>query len=522
MSRRTIWLLISLMSVALIGISAFQVYWINNVIRLSQERFEKDALASLKIVANRLERNEMVNVATNSFAFFGTSSDEEQNDIRFEEEVLVTSTHDTLQGKFWYRSNTNNRVKVIIRQDSVGEIKEFVNDREMATIEVNVITDDTSSTEQVAKRINSKQRVLTKVVEEMMLHEVRQANRVHPVVLDSLLQQEFKNHGINIKYEFGIYDTQHNEFQVVRAENKEELKETSLRASLFPNDIINNGLSLIVNFPGKNRFLLEKVWLSLLVSLLFILIIISVFAYVVYKLIHQKKLADLKNDFINNMTHEFKTPIATVTLATEALSENTVQANSKMRDRYIEVIREESRRLSMQVEKVLQMASIEQKELTLNKKPAGINEMVSSAVERARFQVEEKKGQISANLSDDNIEVFADENHFSNAIFNLLDNAIKYSSSAPVIGLKVELSNRTLKISVSDQGIGMSKDQQRQIFDKFYRVPTGNLHDVKGFGLGLNYVKYIVEAHHGEITLTSTPGEGSTFTIVLDLDKHGI
>lgn len=509
------------MSIALVGISAFQVYWVSSVIRLSEQRFEKDALESMQIVANRLERNEMVNVAANSFAFFGTSTTEE-SDLRISEEVSVSVNHDTLTGKFWYRSNANDQVKVIIRRDSAREVREFIRDTTLTTIEVNIATGEQENPDVIAKRINTKQKVLTKVVEEMMLHEVRQPVRVHPFVLDSLLRQEFNNHGISISFEFGIFDSRNNTFSIIKAASREDLSQSSLRASLFPNDILNNGLALVVNFPDKHTLLLEKVWLSLLISLLFIITIIAVFAYVVYKLVHQKKLADLKNDFINNMTHEFKTPLATVTLASEALSEETVQENRHLRDRYIEVIKEESKRLGNQVEKVLQLASIEQKELTLNKKLLSVADLINSAVERARFQVEEKRGLLRVKLPGGKKEIFADENHFSNAIFNLLDNAIKYSRKEPVIDLEVTVDNQDLTILIRDQGIGMSRDQQRQIFDKFYRVPTGNLHDVKGFGLGLNYAKYIIEAHAGRIDLESVPGVGTTFKIIIDLDQHGI
>lgn len=508
------------MSIALVGISAFQIYWISNVIKLSEEQFEKDALTSMQLVVDRLERNEMVNVAANSFAFFGTSSEAEDNNVRVEQEIHVTATKDSVNGKFWYRSNSNQDVKVIVHKDSSDEIHEFVNDTSFTTIEVKVV-DGEGDNPEVARRINTKQRVLTKVVEEMMFHEVRQPNRVHPVILDSMLRHEFSNQGIHIRYEFGIYDLRNDNFKIVRASNQSALKDTPLQASLFPNDIINNGLSLMVSFPGKNRFLLEKVWLSLLISLVFILTIIAVFAFVVYKIIHQKKLSDLKNDFINNMTHEFKTPLATVSLATEALNEQAIQQNVAMRNRYLEVIREESNRLSDQVEKVLQLATIEKEELTLDKHNLSINDLVGSAAERARFQVEEQGGELMINLLDNDVEIYADQNHFANAVFNLLDNAIKYSSESPQIKLELSVVGKELSIAVSDKGIGLNRDEQRQIFDKFYRVPTGNLHDVKGFGLGLNYVKYMVEAHQGKIDLDSAPGEGSTFTITLNLETNG-
>jgi two-component system phosphate regulon sensor histidine kinase PhoR len=245
--------------------------------------------------------------------------------------------------------------------------------------------------------------------------------------------------------------------------------------------------------------------------------IIGTFSYVVYKIIHQKKVSDLKNDFINNMTHEFKTPIATVSLATEALQEEKVYSSRETMLRYVGVIQQESKRLGSQVEKVLQLASMEKDNLSLSMISTSLNLLVESAVERAKFQIEEKNGSLKIELLGEDVEILADETHFSNAIFNLLDNAIKYSPEAPEIYLQISVINHKVIISVKDTGIGLSKDQQQHIFDKFYRVPTGNLHDVKGFGLGLNYVRYIVGAHRGEIKVESQLKKGSKFSIILPL-----
>jgi two-component system phosphate regulon sensor histidine kinase PhoR len=332
-----------------------------------------------------------------------------------------------------------------------------------------------------------------------------------------LLREEFHSHGIYLAYDFGILDSNENEFRLVKSANKKELKNSLLTASLFPNDILGNSLSLIVNFPDKNQFLIKQVWASLFTSFVFILIIIGTFSYVVYKIIHQKKLADLKNDFINNMTHEFKTPIATVSLASEALLEEKVYSSQETMLRYIGVIQEESKRLGLQVEKVLQLASMDRDNLNLNMKSCSLRALIESALDRARFQVEERDGDISVNLPHDDITILADEMHFSNAIFNLLDNAIKYSKNGPQIDLAVSVNKSKLVIEVRDQGIGLTQEQQKHIFDKFYRVPKGNVHDVKGFGLGLNYVKYIIDGHDGEINVESQLNKGSRFRISIPM-----
>ena len=505
------------MAIALVGLSWFQLYWINNVIQLSEERFEKDALASMQQVAQRLERNEMAVVAVNSFAFFGSAASEHDSaDVEFNYQLIEID--DSTKGHYEFKSNSNNQVKIVIETGSGREIHEFISDTSFSSSAGQVTADidtDGNVVEASIVRLKKKQKVFNKVVEEMMFHEVNQLHRVHPDIVDSLLKVEFNNHGIHLKFEFGIYDAEDENFKIVKTSNRQDLEKSSLKASLFPNDILGNTLSLMVNFPEKNQYLFNKVWTSLLISIVFILMIIGTFSYVVYKIIHQKKISDLKNDFINNMTHEFKTPIATVSLATEALQEEKVYSSRETMLRYVGVIQEESKRLGSQVEKVLQLASMEKENLSLTKQSTSINLLVESAVERARFLVEEKGGSIEVVLLDEDVEMMFDVTHMSNAIFNLLDNAIKYSADAPKITLTVLIKENQVIIIVKDKGIGLSKDQQQHIFDKFYRVPTGNLHDVKGFGLGLNYVKYIVEAHDGEIKVESQLEKGSSFKIIL-------
>jgi two-component system phosphate regulon sensor histidine kinase PhoR len=278
-------------------------------------------------------------------------------------------------------------------------------------------------------------------------------------------------------------------------------------------------LSLLVSFPNKTGYLLRDMWISLLTSGLFILIIIATFSYVIYKIIQQKKFAELKNDFINNMTHEFKTPIATVALASEALKEEVVQSSPETLSRYIGVIQQENTRLGKQVEKVLELGSLEKENLKLDKKLTGVNQILNSAIDRISFQIEELGGKLTSNFGHGDIRLKIDEIHVSNAIFNLLDNAVKYSIGKPEITLTSSVKENKLYVSVKDRGIGMTKPQQQQVFDKFYRVPTGDLHDVKGFGLGLSYVKYVIESHNGTVNVSSQIKKGSEFTITLPIEK---
>ena len=507
------------MTIALIGLSWFQLYWINSVLQLSNERLEKDALESKKLVAEKLERNEMAMVAANSFAFISSSGEDNDSNVVVYDYQLSKNKGKSKPLKI--KTNDNRKVKVIIREDSGVDYREFIEGDNLHDVDIKVtITDeDTVGEFLVPERLHKKQEVFTRVVEEMMYYEIKRPIRVHPVIIDSLLREEFISHGIRLDFEYAVYDLEDTSFRIVEASNPETLLETPLRASLFPNDLMATNLSLLVNFPNKTSYLLRDMWLSLLTSGLFILIIIATFSYVIYKIIQQKKIAELKNDFINNMTHEFKTPIATVNLASEALKEEAVQSSPDTMGRYIGVIQQENDRLGKQVEKVLQLGSMEKENLKFDKKFTEVNQILSSAIDRISFQVEELGVKFISDFKHNELKIWVDEMHVANAIFNLLDNAFKYSKDNPEITLSSYIKGNQLHISVRDKGIGLTKSQQNQVFDKFYRVPTGNLHDVKGFGLGLSYVKYVIESHNGQIKVNSQLNKGAEFTVILPLEK---
>ncbi len=248
-----------------------------------------------------------------------------------------------------------------------------------------------------------------------------------------------------------------------------------------------------------------------------ILVIVLCFGYSIRTILRQKKLSLMKNDFINNMTHEFKTPIATVSLATEALQDKSVSQSSDMHTRYVKMIRDENQRLGSQVERVLQIAAIDKRDFNLNIEELDLHKLIRSLVENMQIQVESRGGRITSVLNAATCAVKGDETHISNCIMNLLDNANKYSPEAPNIIVRTESTYNSITITVQDHGMGMSRETQKHVFEKFYRLPTGNRHDVKGFGLGLSYVKKMVEAHHGTVAVDSTPGKGSKFTINLPL-----
>jgi two-component system phosphate regulon sensor histidine kinase PhoR len=274
---------------------------------------------------------------------------------------------------------------------------------------------------------------------------------------------------------------------------------------------------LVVVVPDINNIVLGEMRIMIFGAILFTLIIVSAFYVTVNALLRQKKLSEIKNDFINNMTHEFKTPLATISLAVDALRNEKVVQDREKSEYFTGIIKEENRRMNKQVETILQASLLDRQEQQLNLKPLHAHTVIQEAMENFHLQLEGKGGRAELQLNAKNDLLEADEVHFMNIITNLIDNAVKYSKENLVIRITTHSTTKSLVIRIEDNGIGMSKETQRRIFEKFYRAHTGNLHNVKGFGLGLSYVKTIVEAHQGKIKVDSVVGKGTTFTLELPL-----
>jgi two-component system phosphate regulon sensor histidine kinase PhoR len=278
---------------------------------------------------------------------------------------------------------------------------------------------------------------------------------------------------------------------------------------------------LIIVVPQIKSLVFKDMTSRILVAILFTLGIVSAFYLTVSTMIRQKKLSEIKNDFINNMTHEFKTPIATISLAVDAIKNEKVQKDAQKLGYFSSIIKEENQRMNRQVETILKSALMDRQEVQLNLKPLHVHEIIRDVADNFILRLQEKQGMLETELSatDDLIE--GDEVHISNLVTNLMDNAVKYSKDnvPPIIRLVTSSNNKKFIIRIEDNGIGMSRETVKRIFEKFYRAHTGNIHNVKGFGLGLSYVKNVVEAHEGAIKVESTLGKGSCFTIELPLKK---
>jgi two-component system, OmpR family, phosphate regulon sensor histidine kinase PhoR len=355
---------------------------------------------------------------------------------------------------------------------------------------------------------------------QLMLANKPIEQRINYQLLRTLLHQEFINNGIDLNYEFVVKSyNQGVEKIVLSSENYKSNRKKEHQTPLFMNDVGSQKPNYLkVYFPHNEQKFLGSISYMVLPTFILVALIIGIFAYTIWIIFRQKKLSTIKNDFINNMTHELKTPISTISLASQMLLDNTVNTSPSVIERISGVIYAESNRLTQQVEKVLQMAIFNEGRLKMKFKNFDMHELITSVVQNFEIRVHSDNGQITFLKNATNYTIFGDQVHITNVLFNLLDNAVKYSKENPMIEVATENIKNKLVVSVKDNGIGIAKEHQKLIFERFYRVPTGNVHDVKGFGLGLHYVFKIIEAHNGTIEVESALNKGTKFIIYFPIN----
>jgi two-component system phosphate regulon sensor histidine kinase PhoR len=510
MNKKAILIIIGLMSAALIGIITLQAYWINWSISLEEKRFDKDVFSALNIVSEKLQRFEEVEKSLEALIYIPS----------LQNQFLSQHVHQPIDA-----APEMPPIEFFINQDvnidsllSINNIFAFIHNQDTCNCVKCVRERDLRS-----QRLWNywQQRKVTQIVNPPPIEQ-----RIDLPLLDKSVKQELLSRGINTKFNYGIFSNQKNTF-VIRdghfvVEEEEQLQASQaasdqLTASkynvrLFPTDLRSPGI-LMLHFPSKASVVWRSGWRPLLASIIFTGIILFCFAYTIQVIFRQKKLSEMKTDFINNMTHEFKTPIATISLAADSISSPMVVENPSRLKRFAEIIRQENSRMHEQVERVLQMAQIERQNFNLKLGSVDVHDLIENAVENVNLQVEKKDGHIFTDFRAEHAVIQADATHFSNIIHNLLDNANKYSPEKPEIAVHTRNTPQGIEVVVEDKGIGMSKEARKHIFDRFYRVHTGNLHDVKGFGLGLSYVKAMMDAHKGSIDVKSEPGKGSSFIL---------
>lgn len=384
-------------------------------------------------------------------------------------------------------------------------------------------------------RAEKQSHMIKDVLKGLLLSDRPIQARINRLALDTLLRQALVERGIRIPFAYAVRVQEQPQFLFASMGiEARQFDEAGYKAALFPNNLLETDNYVYVYFPTQQQFILDRLGFMSGASVVLILVILACFYIAINTIVQQKKLADIKNDFINNMTHEFKTPISTISLAVEMAQEQLLSGQKPLVEsyasvnqwelaeqpdsrltRYMGIIRDETRRLGSHVEKVLQMALLDRGEIRLNISSVNVHDVIEKVLNNLGLQIEQREGEVDLHFDAEQEVVEADELHLTNIVYNLLDNALKYSPASPYITLSTRSLPEGVSITISDKGIGMTKDEASRIFEKFYRVPTGNRHDVKGFGLGLSYVKKIIDQHHGQITVESQPGKGSSFEVII-------
>ncbi|MFZ0282440.1 MAG: HAMP domain-containing sensor histidine kinase, partial [Bacteroidales bacterium] len=353
---------------------------------------------------------------------------------------------------------------------------------------------------------------------DQMISEVYQWEKTMQVDKNEIafaLRNSFHFSRIETPFEFAVIKNGVVEDGTFKKSEKGDFLKSNYMVRLFPDNIIRQDLVLSVIFPDRTNYVLGSMTWLLGGSLLFSLIILATFALSLFFIIRQKKISEMKSDFLNNMTHEFKTPIATISLAADTITNPKVINDETSIRHFIGMIKKENSRMNKKVETILQIASLDKKEIEFKFENLSLHTVIEHAVDTIEIQVHQKDGKITLKLNAEEPVIFGDNEHLTNLVNNLLDNAIKYSPDSPDITVETKNNDKGILLSVEDKGIGMTKSVQSKIFERFYRQSSGNIHDVKGFGLGLNYVRAIIDAHRGSVTVYSEPGKGSRFDIFL-------
>lgn len=523
MSRKSIWFLAILAAVAIIALIVVQFVWISGAIDVQNRQFDNQVNHSINQIISKLEYNE-----TN------LSLKEELDKVIYRDPSLMNSTENnssSVSGMSYGLGDDEDRT---VTMDDPGfvmpgnpENTNFSNNSDK--LPVGSLYESNNSP-QHSRSVISKEDVINKnkytnkrvYVEysalTMVHYEGSIESRLPWMLLDSIIQVEMKALGFDLPYEYGV-KTSTEKFTLTSGGFNHDGSEKKYIRLLYPRDLVPSTNFLELYFTGQKGYIFSSVRLLAGFSMVLILLLLIVSFIAIYVIVRQKRLSEIKSDFVNNMTHELKTPISTISLASEMLGDSTIADSSKNLEHISGLIREESKRLGIQVEKVLQMSIFDQGRLKLKQNQIVIDQLLNKVVDTFSLHLQQKGARADLDLNSQDKTIIGDEIHLTNVFYNLLDNALKYSSEDPVISITSKAVRKGISIRIKDNGIGMSKESKKHIFEKFYRVPTGNVHDVKGFGLGLSYVKKIIEEHNGKVSVDSEIKKGTEFTILLPYQR---
>ncbi len=522
MNKKVFVLIIILMSISLIGIITVQVFWIKKAVEMAETQFTSDVKSSLMQVSENISDRELSNFYTKNFSRLA-----ENNEFLTESEIrdFIYQQVDTArQETFTYAQSIleeNYRVPSEFFENDSIDLKKIYSKEEI-TIVKNQVAENSDFNNLTAEEHFVRYEQLEDYQKLNLKHQSRIMNERLPIYrrvsnqeLIFNLNHELSRRGISTPFKYGVYNG--SLATKLKSGYFRLNAEKTYMVPLFVDEMGKSDYQLYVSFPNKKNYLIASVGKILGLSALFIIVIILAFISSLYQMIKQKQLSEIKTDFINNMTHEFKTPIATINLALEAIKNPKIIKDEEKILRYVKMIREENKRMHAQVESVLRISKLEKNQLDIAMETQDMHDMIEEAITHVDLLVNNRGGTITTKLEANLTEILGNQFHLTNVIVNMLDNAIKYSPETPTIEIITENTAKNFILKIKDNGMGMSKQVQKNIFKKFYREETGNIHNVKGHGLGLSYVKKIIEHHQGTIYVESEKGKGSTFIVKMPL-----
>ncbi|MCX6321457.1 MAG: HAMP domain-containing sensor histidine kinase [Bacteroidia bacterium] len=532
--------LIIMMLLSIIGIIWVQTVWIRNAVGIRNENFNNAVIVSLNNAANAIESSRKMNFFNNFMLTDPLSFNDSSNDISGYlsignyssvpgNKISLRVTNQTITGNFdsgkvttvnkSYTFNGDTSVVsdsisfIIAAPDESGKMKIVKRGEDVNKNSKAVYIRQNEFLDWVKKRSSEFQNMSDQMISE--IYQWEKTLELDNKEIEYTLKRSLAFAGVQTPYEYAIIKDGIVQDGTIKKSQKNDFLKSNYMVRLFPDNIIRQDLILSVIFPERANYVLGSMAWILGGSMLFSLFILATFALSLYFIIRQKKISEMKSDFINNMTHEFKTPIATISLAADTITNPKVIKDEVSIRHFISMIKKENSRMNKKVETILQIASLDKKEIEFRFENVSMHSIIEHAIDTIDIQVQQRNGKINLNLEASEPVVYGDSEHLTNLVNNLLDNSIKYSPESPEITIKTKNSEKGLILSVEDKGIGMTKAVQSKIFERFYRQSSGNIHDVKGFGLGLNYARAIIDAHRGNITVFSEPGKGSRFDIFL-------
>lgn len=540
MNKKRIYFIFTTIGLALVGLITVQAFLIQKTLSFEKQELDEKVNKTLELVAARhekiqnfikykavfearkkAEKNKLItenvrNLLNNNEMVSMKDTTVYRNGKKEKYFIISGKSVDTLTGMVSEHKVVARNYKGVLQISSNPEFDFSESDSGMVEIPFDDRLEDL-----MLKKANYVNDFLIEIFRDNI--ELSNDERLNLTLLDSILTKELENAGISGDFEFNVTYEDEESVNILFKESEHfnpNLANYDYKVPLFPGDIFRTRLYLTVKLGQTKTLLVAGSWRIITITVLLLIFMIFTFYVVMSTILRQRKLSVLKNDFINNMTHELKTPISTISLACEAINDPDIPKDPDSMDSYLDMINQENKRLGSLVENVLQTAIIDKGELKLQKQTLNLNQILEKMIKNSKFLATSKGGEIEFIEEAKDLIIEGDKVHVTNIFHNLLDNSIKYSKGSPQIRIITKKEKDFAVIEVEDQGIGIPKEHVKRIFDKLYRVPTGNVHDVKGFGLGLSYVKAIVDQHEGQISVKSEVDKGSTFTIKLKLSKQ--